>query len=282
MSADAPRSRILGTGHYTPEKVVSNFDLEQIVELCRPLKLANFVPTLFRVSNDLYLIGTHDVYGTAADPNFVSAASSVFAGNDYHLQAGSIAINAGTYLTTPAAVLNDFAGAVRANPPEIGAYEFFGVAPTPTPTPTVSPTVTGPTPTVTPTSTLTPTRTRTPTPTVTPTRTPTPSPTPSPTLTMLTPTPTGMTPTPTVAGTPVPYTDHAVQTDQNGRRYACRRCYVEVWKQGDPTLLCTVYSDTTTGQYTCTGLKESTTYCTRITSSDQHVVGEVCNPLWLR
>lgn len=37
-------------------------DLEQIVDLCRPLKLANFVPTLFRVANDLYLIGTEDTY----------------------------------------------------------------------------------------------------------------------------------------------------------------------------------------------------------------------------
>jgi 4-cresol dehydrogenase (hydroxylating) len=37
-------------------------DLEQIIDLCRPLKLSNFVPTLFRVSNDLYLIGTHDTY----------------------------------------------------------------------------------------------------------------------------------------------------------------------------------------------------------------------------
>ena len=33
-------------------------DLETIVELCRPLKLSNFVPTLFRVSNDLYLCGS--------------------------------------------------------------------------------------------------------------------------------------------------------------------------------------------------------------------------------
>ena len=33
-------------------------DLEKIVELCRPLKLSNFVPTLFRVSNDLYLCGS--------------------------------------------------------------------------------------------------------------------------------------------------------------------------------------------------------------------------------
>jgi 4-cresol dehydrogenase (hydroxylating) len=33
-------------------------DLEQIIELCRPLKLSNFVPTLFRVGNDLYLCGS--------------------------------------------------------------------------------------------------------------------------------------------------------------------------------------------------------------------------------
>jgi len=33
-------------------------DLGEIVELCRPLKLSNFVPTLFRVSNDLYLCGS--------------------------------------------------------------------------------------------------------------------------------------------------------------------------------------------------------------------------------
>jgi 4-cresol dehydrogenase (hydroxylating) flavoprotein subunit len=33
-------------------------DLEQVIELCRPLKMSNFVPTLFRVSNDLYLCGS--------------------------------------------------------------------------------------------------------------------------------------------------------------------------------------------------------------------------------
>jgi 4-cresol dehydrogenase (hydroxylating) len=33
-------------------------DLEEIVELIRPLKMSNFVPTLFRVSNDLYLCGS--------------------------------------------------------------------------------------------------------------------------------------------------------------------------------------------------------------------------------
>lgn len=33
-------------------------ELAEIVDLCRPLKLSNFVPTLFRVTNDLYLCGT--------------------------------------------------------------------------------------------------------------------------------------------------------------------------------------------------------------------------------
>lgn len=33
-------------------------DLEEIVELCRPLKLANMVPTLFKLTNDIYAFGT--------------------------------------------------------------------------------------------------------------------------------------------------------------------------------------------------------------------------------
>jgi 4-cresol dehydrogenase (hydroxylating) len=33
-------------------------DLEEVIELCRPLKMSNFVPTLFRVANDLYVIGS--------------------------------------------------------------------------------------------------------------------------------------------------------------------------------------------------------------------------------
>lgn len=33
-------------------------DLEQIVDLCRPLKLANVVPTLFKITNDIYAFGT--------------------------------------------------------------------------------------------------------------------------------------------------------------------------------------------------------------------------------
>jgi 4-cresol dehydrogenase (hydroxylating) len=31
-------------------------DIEQIIDLCRPLKLSNFVPTLFRIANDLYAL----------------------------------------------------------------------------------------------------------------------------------------------------------------------------------------------------------------------------------
>jgi 4-cresol dehydrogenase (hydroxylating) flavoprotein subunit len=33
-------------------------DLEEVIELCRPMKLSNFVPTLFRVANDLYSCGS--------------------------------------------------------------------------------------------------------------------------------------------------------------------------------------------------------------------------------
>ena len=33
-------------------------DLEEIIELARPMKMSNFVPSLFRVCNDLYLCGS--------------------------------------------------------------------------------------------------------------------------------------------------------------------------------------------------------------------------------
>lgn len=50
-----PRPPAIQTFHFTyPE----DEDLEEIVELCRPLKMSNFVPTLFRVANDLYACGT--------------------------------------------------------------------------------------------------------------------------------------------------------------------------------------------------------------------------------
>src|ERR1700731_2598796 len=50
-----PRPPTVSSFHFT---FPDDADLEAIVELCRPLKLSNFVPTLFRVSNDLYLCGS--------------------------------------------------------------------------------------------------------------------------------------------------------------------------------------------------------------------------------
>ncbi len=54
-----PRPPAIRSFHFAfPEDA----DLEEIVELCRPLKLSNFVPTLFRVANDMYLIGNEDTH----------------------------------------------------------------------------------------------------------------------------------------------------------------------------------------------------------------------------
>ncbi len=51
----SPRPPLVKSFHFTYEE---DDDLEEIVELCRPLKLSNFVPTLFRVTNDLYACGS--------------------------------------------------------------------------------------------------------------------------------------------------------------------------------------------------------------------------------
>jgi hypothetical protein len=178
--------------------------------------------------------GVHEQYGTAANPSFSSISTSAFASNNYHLTPGSVAVNAGLFLASPASVLTDLDGVTRSNPPEIGAYEL-GPTPTVTPTPVLTATTvatpTLPAPTVTATATLTPTPvatvtavvtptipaatvtatpTRTPTPVATftatpvvtptlpaPTLTATPSMTPTATMTAVTPTP-----TPTVTATP--------------------------------------------------------------------------------
>ncbi|MEJ8573573.1 FAD-binding oxidoreductase [Microbaculum marinum] len=50
-----PRPPAVRSFHFT---FPDDGDLAEIVELCRPLKMSNFVPTLFRVSNDLYLCGS--------------------------------------------------------------------------------------------------------------------------------------------------------------------------------------------------------------------------------
>jgi len=50
-------------------------DLEEVIELCRPLKMSNFVPTLFRASNDLYLIGSEQPSPAYAAGNGTRAIS---------------------------------------------------------------------------------------------------------------------------------------------------------------------------------------------------------------
>lgn len=47
-----PRPPAVQSFHFT---FPDDDDLAEVIELCRPLKLSNFVPTLFRVANDLYL-----------------------------------------------------------------------------------------------------------------------------------------------------------------------------------------------------------------------------------
>jgi len=50
-----PRPPMTRTFHFA---FLEDDDLDEIIELCRPLKMFNFVPTLFRLANDLYLCGS--------------------------------------------------------------------------------------------------------------------------------------------------------------------------------------------------------------------------------
>lgn len=50
-----PRPPAVRSFHFT---FPDDADLGEIVELCRPMKMSNFVPTLFRVANDTYLCGS--------------------------------------------------------------------------------------------------------------------------------------------------------------------------------------------------------------------------------
>ena len=58
-------------------------DIEEIVELIRPLKLGNVVPTMIRATNDLYLAGAHQkspeygaTRGKVSQDNAAGAANS--------------------------------------------------------------------------------------------------------------------------------------------------------------------------------------------------------------
>ena len=50
-----PRPPVVQSFHFV---FSDDDDLEEIIELARPMKMSNFVPSLFRVANDLYLCGS--------------------------------------------------------------------------------------------------------------------------------------------------------------------------------------------------------------------------------
>jgi 4-cresol dehydrogenase (hydroxylating) len=51
-----PRPPVIQTFHFA---FAQDSDFAQIIDLIRPLKMSNFVPTLFRLCNDIYGIGSH-------------------------------------------------------------------------------------------------------------------------------------------------------------------------------------------------------------------------------
>ncbi len=52
-----PRPPVVQSFHFV---FPDDGDFGAIIDLCRPLKMSNFVPTLFRVCNDIYLMGTEE------------------------------------------------------------------------------------------------------------------------------------------------------------------------------------------------------------------------------
>lgn len=175
---------------------------------------------------------SHDLWDV--DPQFVDPAN-----DDYHLQPGSPAIDAGTALSQ---VTDDFDGNSRPQGAgfDIGAYEYTGDQPTATPTPTSPPPTATPMPTNTPTPTSTPVP-PTPTPTSTPTNTPTPVPTgtttatPMPTNTSTnTPTPVPATATPTAE--PLPGLSWEAEDGLISNPFVASDGYVSqsVWTEQDP------------------------------------------------
>jgi len=73
----------------------------------------------FQTDGSSGTVDDHNLLST--DPKFVNAN-----GRDFHLQSGSPAINAGVAVSV---VTTDYDGTTRANPPEIGAYEYGSTPP---------------------------------------------------------------------------------------------------------------------------------------------------------
>jgi hypothetical protein len=97
-----------------------------------PFDESNNIYWLGSVTNQLPISSTSFI----TDPKFVNAGAG-----DFHLQAGSPAINSGSGESLTAGFTVDLAGAAVGNPPERGVYEYGSVVtqPTGTPTSTLSP-----------------------------------------------------------------------------------------------------------------------------------------------
>lgn len=78
-----PRPPVAKSFHFIFE---NDEDIEKIVDLCRPLKMSNFVPTLIRITNDLYAVSTE-----FRNPEYTGAGSkaiSVVARKELQRRAG--------------------------------------------------------------------------------------------------------------------------------------------------------------------------------------------------
>jgi len=65
--------------------------------------------------------GAQDKFGSAYTQAFTNLT-----GDDYHLASTGPANNAGVYIASPSEAQIDRGGLVRANPPDIGLYQFGG------------------------------------------------------------------------------------------------------------------------------------------------------------
>ncbi len=54
-------------------------DIAEIIDLCRPMKLSNFVPSLFRITNDLYAMGPDET-----NPEYLAGSRAAFSKQGRH------------------------------------------------------------------------------------------------------------------------------------------------------------------------------------------------------
>lgn len=114
---------------YNSSGLVTTIDSDYNIFVPRSANTEVFAETpfgsQFTYTNKPSWVGAHDKVGIAYAPNFVAVSTASFALNDYHLATGTgAAINAGVTITGVPSWVNDRDGRPRANPPEIGPYEY--------------------------------------------------------------------------------------------------------------------------------------------------------------